>query len=397
MQLSIRRLIAIGTALLILLTVSSCKATDKQASKESQTETTRQSDVSETSESLFGIVKADDFTITENEEGVPLITGTLSSGVTVNARIYCERDLESPGTGSVDTAMTRTFSSEDIDIADENGEGINIQTTKYALYFSAGSKSHKTPDRIPWFSTEYAWQTSDFAFMTSDEAYDLFDQAALDLGITLSSVCKVDRVPYGVFDTYYRVLMLSQMESVPDTEWTQADDAYFLQSAQEWNQLPVVSESLAHSFDGTNLEGDQFRILLSTQVTAIVTSEGIRNMTFYCIYQLEEQGGQQLLISMWDALQTLKYHIDNPTYPLESLYDISGLQNRDLTIDQIELCYVPMWQGTPGIASDSLFDMVPCWTFRIIGYDESGFILTHTCIVNAITNEYILQTNYMPD
>lgn len=397
MELSIRRLMTISTAMLILLTVSSCKAGASKSSESGQTQTTAAVAVSATSESSLGIVKVDDFTFTENEEGVPVITGTLSSGVIVNARIYCERDLENPGVGSVDTAMTRTFSPEDIDLTDINAEGNNIQITNYALHFSTGSESLKTPDRFPWFSTEYAWQTSDFSFMTSDEAFDLFSQTALDLGITLSSVFKVDRVPYGVFDTYYRVLILNQMESVPDTEWTQADDAYFLQSAQEWNQLPVVSESLAHAFDGTNLEGDQFRILLPTQVTAIVTSEGIRNMTFYCIYHLEEQGEQQSLISMWEALQTLKYHIDNPTYPLESLYDISGLQNRDLTIDQVELCYVPIWKGTPGIASDSLYDMVPCWTFRIVGYDESGSILKKTCIVNAITNEYILQTNYMPD
>lgn len=377
----------------------------------------------DTSNYTPNLISSGDFVISENEEGVPVMTGSLSSGVLLNARLYCESDVANPGVGSVDTALLRVgdpevvaalvdenwtivsdvtvrrqngpdffYDSRTIECSDESNEKITVGNTSYSVFLNRSWCDH--PARIPWFSTDYNWETDDFSFMKSDEAYRLFEEAAHKADITLSHVYKLDRVPYKVFDVFSR-LMISYGESIPEKEWTSSDDAYCFLGSQNWNQLPVISgEGLGHVYDGQSLSGEDYRNTLSAKITAVITAEGIKSLVFYSVFELETQGENAPLISLWDALQSLKDHIENPIYPDEIFFLPSAATSREMTIDQIELCYVPILRekrANEKSGYDLVYDMVPCWAFRAI-YQQNNVTCSCVSLVHAITGEYILQT-----
>lgn len=377
----------------------------------------------DTSKYTTRVVCAEDFVISENEEGVSVMTGTLSSGVTLNARLYCESDVTNPGVGSIDSALLRVgnpevvgalvdedwtiisdvttqqqygpdfyYDSRTIECYDESNEKITIGNTSFSAFLHSTWYGH--PVRIPWFSTEYIWETEDFSFMKSEEAYHLFEEAATKADFELSTVYKLDRVPHTIFDVYSR-LMISYGESTPDKEWTSSDDAYCFLGSQNWNRLPVISgEGLGHIYDGQNFSGEDYRNTLSANITAVITADGIKNLVFYSIFDLENQGESAPLVPIWDALQSLKDHIEKPFYTDEIFFLPSTASNREITIDQIELCYVPMLRekrANEETGYDLVYDMVPCWSFRAI-YQQNNVACSCVGLVQAITGEYILQT-----
>ncbi len=421
MRLSLTKVIISSFLLIGILFASSC------TEESSATNGNNQLENEQTSATSTPISDSDinpqNFTITENEEGVPVMTGILSSGLTLNARVYCEKDLDKPGTASVDVAELRTFVPADLDklvqkswiISNDTSEtmkrdGIELEyrtliytdllqhngvagNTEHGIYFSRDGLS--APIREPWFSEEFAWQTEDFTFMTGEEAFEMLRDLATYSGVQISNIYQIDRVPSETLEEYYR-LRISYGESLPVMQWTKEDDAYSVTLKQDWDGLPVCSTDLCATYDGSSLEGESYQIMLSSKMMGIVTAEGVQNFQVYNVYENISTGEDQDLISLWNALSEFRNHIEKPQYESEIFFRLSTNSNRDLTIDQIELCYVPIWQGEVGTGESAPYDMTPCWIFRVIGYDESANLQIYTGVVNAITGEYILQTNYAP-
>lgn len=360
-----------------------------------------------------------------NEEGVSVMTGTLLPDVTLNARLYCKRDINNPGAGRIDEARIRAFGLGDLDVLiqedwtmisemseslmhydtsiaydagyyeylNDAGDTIVLSNTYRGL--SVENSWWRSPERSPWYSTEYAWQSDDFEFMTAEEAFALWREQLLTLDVELSSTYKVDRVPHNVFDAYYRLNILFG-EDIPNIEWSSENDAYYLMGSQDWNGLSVISDGVSNTFNGEDLDGDEYKGILFNDLDVIISSQGIQLLNCYYIFELETVGQEKPLISVWDALETLRAQIMNPIYEHEILYSLS-LKPNNIVIDQIELCYVPVRQSRLGVAEDSLYDMIPCWSFRLTGINENGMEEQHVCLVNAISNEYILLTNVSVD
>ena len=118
------------------------------------------------------------------------------------------------------------------------------------------------------------------------------------------------------------------------------------------------------------------------------------------------------MVSVWKALQALQTQLNNPKHELEVLCDTSTKEQQGV-IDQIKLCYLPINLATvnsdnPGAGfTEGMtqtengqptfpFEMVPCWTFRLVGKDMFGTTSYVSCAVNAITGEYMLMTLNFP-
>lgn len=375
-----------------------------------------------------------------------ILTGELTDGVTINARVYCNNDLTTPGTGSVDTAVRRIFSPEDINLlASLSWTKISDQTTKqfyegftsfnqriveyaddannkirilnsyygydYSIQFGDSDYFSLLPNRIPWYSNLFEWGTKDFAFASGEEAFGMLEDDAGKFDISVSPVYKMEFVTPSVFETACRLMTADGSTVLPEKSWTEEDSAYWIEATQEWNGLPINNEDQSRTFDGTHLEGDQYHNISKTEISFLVTVGGIQTFRLNNIFQLIEKGTEKPLISLWDALDALKTHMDNPKYDMEILYSLS---NRDVIIDQIELCYVPINQATvdpenPGAGfTQGMMDtkdgekvysylMIPCWTFRVVWSDGAGYYSSQNCAVNAISGEYFLQTDYFPE
>lgn len=420
MRLSLKHTISTGLLCAMVICSTGCNSRNSLENVTlSDTAATQMESIPAASE-VSGKVDAKDFPLSENAEGIPVMTGTLSSGVQINARIYCERDIHSPGSGSIDTANLRSFTPEDLskiqqdswsitsDFTQEMGTDGNIWDYRTIEYMDLhgqkasacnldygvifGSVELAAPDRVPWFSEDFAWQTEDFSFMTGEEAFVDFRQLAANCGVDLSSVYKIDRVTFEAFETYYRV-QISFGADLREKTWSREDDAYYLTASQDWNSLPIVSDTLYMMYNGTDLQGSEYHTVTNNCLTSIVSSDGIRELELQNVFELQTKGKDNALISLWDALESIKKYIDQPQYESEILYGMSSNSERNMTIDQVELCYVPVWQGTPGVESDMLYDMIPCWTFRVIGDNKSSGLQVYTAVVNAVTGEYMYQTN----
>ena len=361
-----------------------------------------------------------DFKITENAEGVPIITGNLSNGVTLNARLYCERDLAELGTASIDSAKLRVFEPKDLDSLLQDSWTISTDTVDtferngvtlaYRTVLYEDGNQHRgsaintdcsiaikqdglaAPVREPWFSEDFIWQSEDFSFATPADAFEMLRELADSCGVQLSSVYQIDRVPSETLEAFYR-LRISYGETLPEMEWARDYNAYSITMTQDWNGLPVNPSDLFITFDGTSLEGESSRIMNGSKMSGMVTADGVQNMQIYNVYEPVSQGKEQVIVSFWEALSVFRKHIDQPQYELETFYQLSEDPQRNLTIDQIELCYVPIWQGDIGSADPAPYDMIPCWTFRVVGYEKDGAVRIFSGVVNAISGEYILQTS----
>jgi hypothetical protein len=399
------------------------------------------------SEPIDYTVTADSFSLEESADGVgSILLGELTSGVTVNARVYCEKDLSDPGMGSVDAARYKVFLPSDIDLlvspkwtvtSDETSNkffnGIDAYNQRIAEYtdeadnrisiFNAYNNFFYTVqfgksdllsliqsyDRIPWFSTDLAWGTEEFVFGTGEEAFAELKDYAERLGVTISSVYKIEYVTPAVFETMYRLQLADGSDGWPEKTWSEKDSAYWIEAMQEWNGLPINYGDFGKTYDGTNLDGVDFHNTSRSQVSFLQTAAGVQKLQILNAFQPLEKGAEKKLISLWDALQALKVHMENPEYEMEVLY---RLPEKDVLIDRIELCYLPINQATvntenPGTGFTEglldtenggktfLFQMTPCWTFRVI-WNEGGMDISEYCAVNAISGEYILSTDYFP-
>lgn len=393
-------------------------------------------------------IKSEDFHLGKSDNGVSsILIGELTPGVTVNAQLFCDRDLDDPGKGRRDLAMFKVFSPSDIDsfvsldwtvtsdqtsdaffcestvfrqriaeYSDENSTKIRI-VNSYANFFY--SYDYENDDllqmlqqyrRIPWSSDDFAWGKDDFSFASEEEAFEELKQYAGRLGITLSPLYKIEYVTPAVFEAMYRMRIAMDVEDLPEKQWDEKDSAYWIEAAQDWYGLPVFSGYFGNVYDGIHLTGKDYRFTGMSQISLVQSERGVQNFRVIFSFQLYQEGAEEELISLWDALQALKIQIENPRNEMEVLY---RLPEQDVLIDRIELCYLPINQtlkteNKPSGASSEdsmntdkgndsyMFQMTPCWTFRVI-WNEGGFCFSQDCAVNAITGEYLLQTMCAPD
>jgi len=389
-------------------------------------------------------VSADNFRLEKSTVGGgSILSGELTSGVTVNARVYSDIDLTNPGMRSVDTAVCRVFLPSDIDLlvtpdwaktsdqtskeyyqgmdtfdqriaefTDENNNRIRILNAyanfDYRVRYGKGDLLSLMHDRIPWFSAELAWGTEDFDFGSGEEAFEKLKEYAALLGVTVSSAYRVEYVTPDVFETMYRIQIADGSDSWPEMTWGDEDGAYWIETSQDWNGLPISDNWQGRIFDGINLSGNECFVTSCTKISFLLSGVGVQDFRMENVYQLLKKGTDEELVSLWDALQALKVHIENPEYELEVLYK---LPKQDVIIDRIELCYLPIMQKpavtnrpvtelTEGLIDTEsggkkyVFQMTPCWTFRVV-WQETGTYQSQYCEVNAITGEYILQTTYI--
>jgi hypothetical protein len=430
---------------IVSLLFTACSPPLQETSRLTGTESSASS--SDVTESSDYQVSADNFRLEESTNGVgSILIGELTPGVTVNARIYCEKDLTDPGIGSVDTAVNRVFLPSDVDLlvspewtkiadetlewkyegidnfqqriaeyTDENNNQIRILNSyanfDYEVQYGSSSllSCLHNYERIPWFSADLAWGTEEFEFGTEEEAYAELNEYAARLGVTVSPIYQIEYVTPVVMDTLYRLQVADGSEGLPEKARKDEDSAYWIEAAQEWNGLLISNDHLGKIFDGINLTGTDYHNTSYVNISFLQTASGVRNFRMINVFQLLEKGTDEELISLWDALQALKVHIENPKYEMEILYN---LPEKDVLIDQIELCYLPINQAT--VNSDNpnagfteglletenggktfLFQMTPCWTFRVI-WTKAGSSYNEYCAVNAISGEYILSTSYFP-
>jgi hypothetical protein len=407
------------------------------------TSTTSSSEVTQPSDY---IVSADSFSLEDSADGIgSILTGELTPGITINARVYCERDLSDPGTGSVDTANLKVFSTEDVCIlvspdwtqtSDETFEWNydDITTFEQRIVEYTDAKNNRISivnsfanfgyevqlgklhllslvqryERIPWFSSDLAWGTEEFEFGSRKEAFAELKNYAERLGVTVSPIYKIEYVTPEVFDTLCRLQVAEGNEGLPEKTWGEEDGAYWIEAAQEWNDLPIHSGSYSVVFNGTDLSGDEYRGTMWSDVSFLQTAAGVQNFRIGNALEPLEKGAEEELVSLWDGLQALKLHIDNPKYEDEILY---RLPEQDVLIDQIELCYLPIEQVKSAESTDNensgnnletedggeryIYEMTPCWTFRVI-WTGNSFTFAKYVAVNAITGEYILLTESSP-
>lgn len=442
-----RNICVLGIVLTGLLLAAGCSSSSAGINTSSPVDatasTTRAAATSASTEAAAYSVDAARFTLT-NESANLVMTGELTPFVSVHAQVICDRDLDKPGTGSVDQAIYKEFYPKDLDLlADPTWEVTSDQTehgrydwldtcdqrtVNYLLpdgrtvdmgnYFDIIYMTDHTipfdcvPERIPWYSNPYHLGTEEFSFATGKDAFIVLQNLVGPLGVTLSPLYSIDYITPESLDTVNRV-MLAEGQDVPDKTWTDADSTYRIAATQDWNGLPIRSDEKAgFVFDGENLLGDAYHGTGSSHIDFMMNAQGVSFLSVYDVFECKSKGEEVELMSVWDALRALQTQINNPAYEREILYDDS-IKKTQMEIDQIELCYLPVNLSTlndekPGAGfTEGLtetedgqptfpFEMIPCWTFRLIYTSMFGSTEYLTCAVNATTGEYMLMTQNFP-
>jgi hypothetical protein len=265
------------------------------------------------------------------------------------------------------------------------------------------------PERIPWDSETYPWGTEEFEFASEQDAFTTLQEMVGRLGITLSSEYAVDYITPTVLDTVTRVQLAEGGDSGIDKSWTDADSAYCFTATQDWNGLPVNSDwNGQRVFDGENLQGEAYHVAGVSRILFMLNAQGIPYLHIYDVFEAREKGDEVELVSVWEALQALQTHLNNPEHELEILYETSTKEQQGV-IDLIKLCYLPInlatgnpetsgagsTEGMTETENDQptcLFEMVPCWSFRLVWSNVFGTNSYVSCFVNATTGEYMLMT-----
>ncbi len=442
-----RNICVLGIVLTGLLLAAGCSSSETETSKAAKSDPSAATayaaeSLTPTNAASYPIDAAS-FTLT-NESGNLVMTGELTPFVSVHAQVICDRDLDKPGTGSVDQAIYKEFYPKDLDdLADPTWEVTSDKTVhgrydwvpvcdqrtvNYLLpdgrtvtmcnYFDIIYMTDHimpfdcVPERIPWDSNPYRLGTQEFSFATGKDAFIVLQNLVRPLGVTLSPLYSIDYITPESLDTVNRV-MLAEGQDVSNKTWTDADSTYRIAATQDWNGLPIRSdEKSGFVFDGENLVGDAYHGTGSSHIDFMMNAQGVSFLSVYDVFESKSKGEEVELISVWDALQALQTQINNPAYEREILYDDS-IKKTQMEIDQIELCYLPVNLSTlndenPGAGfTEGLtetedgqptfpFEMIPCWTFRLIYTSMFGSTEYLTCAVNAITGEYILMTQCFP-
>lgn len=433
-----------------MLLATGCSSSVTETSTASETDpalsTSRAAESTPPTETATYSVDSANFPLTQ-QSGTLVMTGDLTSFVSVHAQVICHRDLDQPGTGSVDQAIYQKFYPKDIDLlADpawkstsdqtvqfkyEWGEVWDQRTVNYLLpdgrsffmcnYFDmiymtdTAAPVNLVPERIPWDSNTYPWGTEEFSFATQNDAISTLQNLVGRLGITLSPLYSIDYITPQVFDTACRVI-LAQGGNVPDKAWTDADSTYRIVATQDWNALPINSESDGFVFDGVNLNGDAFHSTGSSNIYFMLNAQGVSTLRMFNVFECKDKGSEVALVSVWDALKALQKQLNSPEQELEILYENSTKNNEKkketpMQIDQIKLCYLPINLSTMdeettafsiGLTQNDKgqptfpFEMIPCWTFRLTYLDSASSNKYLSCAVNAITGKYILMTQCLP-
>lgn len=442
-----RKYYVLWMLLAVLLLTPGCSSNDIETSTkrkaESAISTTCVAETSTSTNSEIYSADASSFTLT-NEAGHLVITGELAPFVSVRAQVICDRDLEKPGTGSVDQAIYTAFYPEDLNLlsdptwevtSDQTEHGrydwvpvCDQRTVKYLLpdgrtiiasnyfdliYMTDNSMSIDfIPQRIPWDSNPYHLGTQEFSFATEKEAVLTLQNLVGRLGITLSPLYSIDYITPESLDIASRVSH-TEGQNVPDKSWTDADSAYRITTTQDWNGLPIYSDNCtAFVFDGENLLGDAYHNTGSSNISFMMNAQGITFLRVYDVFESKSKGDEVELISVWDAFRALQTQINNPEHELDIFYDYS-VKKTQLNIDQIKLCYLPVNLSTlndqnPGAGfTEGLtetddgqptypFELFPCWMFRITFPSAVASTEYFSCAVNAITGEYVLMTRNFP-
>ena len=388
-------------------------------------------------------VDAATFALTQ-ESGNLVMTGELTPFVSVYAQVICDRDLDKPGTGSVDQAIFRVFYPEDLDLlSDPTWEPTSDQTVRskyewvaacdqrtvnYSLpdgrnvtmfnYFDMIVMKDNSvsidfvPERIPWDSNTYLWGAQEFSFASEKDAILTLQNLVRRLEITLSPLYSIDYITPESFDTASRV-SLTQGQNVPDKTWADADSTYRIVATQDWNGLPINSDKgMFFVFDGENLLGEAYHCTGSSNISFMLNAQGVSYLSICDMFECKSKGEEVELVSVWDALQALQKQLNSPEHEMEILYD-NSIKKTQMEIDQIKLCYLPvnlttLNEANPGAGfTEGMtqtendqptfpFEMLPCWTFRITFPSAFGSTEYLNCAVNAITGEYMFMTQNFP-
>ena len=371
-------------------------------------------------------------------DGYSVLDGKISDLIGVHAKILCDRDLENPGSASIDLAILKLFVPADVDsFYEPDGEVLDDYTElmrngcgmltdfRYAEYmnsedrllnFSCASTGFSIttaegrafysaiPDRIPWDSVSYPWGEEEFSFATHEEAFADLQSYAERLSIVISPQYE----SYNITPEFFS--LLKRMESgftdtpLPAKTWTDEDSLYKISASLDWNGLPVINSWLMYPLLYKMPDADQLYFgVTHTSIDYIANAEGVQ--FFYALsgFSLNEKGEELPLVSMYTALGSLQEH-------LKATQDIEGypykFENTNASIDLIKLCYLPISthpyipddieidsdndsDHVPDSPEEITYRMVPCWTFRVVYSSPFSGVSVLNFTVDATTGEYL--------
>ena len=370
-----------------------------------------------------------------NDDGYPVLDGRISDLMGVHAKIVCDRDLENPGSASIDVAIPDLYIPADVDsFYEPDGEVLDDYTEnswgmladfRYAEYknaedrilnFSCVSSAFSIttseglafygaiPDRIPWDSVSYPWGEEEFSFATHEEAFTDLQSYAERLSIVVSPKYDI----YNVTPEFFS--LLKRMESglldtpLPAQTWTDEDSLYKISASLDWNGLPVINSWLMYPLLYKMPDADQLYFsVTSTGIDYIANAEGVQFFHADAGFSLNEKGEELPLVSMYEALESLQDH-------LNTTQDIEGypykFENTNASIDLIKLCYLPLSthpyipndieiesdnesDHVPDSPEEITYLMVPCWTFRVVYSSPFSGVSVLNFTVDATTGEYL--------
>ena len=419
MNIKKRKLAIILAGLFVL---SSCSISDTKPSDMQAINT--ESNASISMASSEAVSNSDtSLTIEVGEDNRTHISGTMASGIVVDANVIANCDISAPGVGYEYSAQLRAFTEEDRKLFVQEGwtladttsapldQGLFSGTCYYDTYIDeTGVKYVQStlPPRVVFYSEtgrciqnyigcieDKNFGKEDFSFCSMEEAYDQVASYLDQAGIPVSDCYEGLRIPYTELQIQQKIFasvgedLTFQNEVLPNG-FTEEDNAYLFRLRYDVNGFPV-SDSLAMGYvlkDGEKpASAEETRYLSGVSIEALVTKRGIESIIIDFQLMDCQQTGSGELCSAEQALTAFSDAMKSPSQN-DYLYIISNYANGPITFTDIELSYVYLW------CQDSVdVPMIPCWQIqceRIYDVDDpqSGNV-SMKGYVNAITGEYI--------
>lgn len=381
-------------------------------------------------------VDSKNFSLTD-VDGYPVLDGRISDLIGVHAKIVCDRDLENPGSASIDVAIPDLYVPADVDsFYEPDGEVLDDYTKlfrnswgmwtdfRYSEYknsedrilsfrclssaFSITTSEGLTfygviPDRIPWDSDSYPWGAEEFSFTTHEEAFADLQSYAERLSIVVSPEYDI----YNITPEFFS--LLSRLESglldtpLPQKTWTDEDSLYRISASLDWNSLPISNSMLNPVLYEMPDSGQSYHGVNPVWIDYFANAEGVQFFYASSGFSLNEKGEELPLVSMYTALGSLQEHFkatqDIEAYPHQ-------FENTNASIDLIKLCYLPLYKDPinpadsqiesaaesdtpPDSVAELIHVMVPCWTFRMVYSNPFSGVSVLNFTVDATTGEYL--------
>jgi len=415
-----------------LLVLSSCSISDTKPSDMQAINTGVNASIS--MESSEAVNNSDtSLRIEVGEDNRTHISGTMASGIVVDANVIANCDISAPGVGYEYSAQLRAFTEEDRGLLVQEGWTL---TDSQSIPFSSGIKvfdgtgytdnytdkegkvyvCYSSPMRLMFYSEtsrciqnyigcidDKNFGKEDFSFCSMKEAYDQVASYLDQAGIPVSDCYEGLRIPYTELQIQQKIFasggedLTFQNEVLPNG-FTEEDNTYLFRLRYDVNGFPV-SDSLAMGYvlkDGEQpASAEETRYLSGVSIEALVTKRGIESITIDFQLMDCQQTGSGELCSAEQALTAFSDAMKSPAQS-DYLYHISNDANGPITITDIELSYVYLWCHESVDVS-----MIPCWQIqceRIYDVDASpSGNVSMKGYVNAITGEYIAYSNGMGD